>query len=69
MKLATVRVVNLPIKILLLSNQHLSMVVQWEYRFYRAYRTHTDLGNPSKAFKIFPICLNLLKHVRSLLLV
>ncbi|KAL4577813.1 hypothetical protein LXL04_013927 [Taraxacum kok-saghyz] len=32
-ELATIRVENLPVKILLLNNQHLGMVVQWEDRF------------------------------------
>ncbi|GAB2289697.1 Agglutinin-like protein 1 precursor [Dionaea muscipula] len=53
-ELATVRVENLPVKILLLNNQHLGMVVQWEDRFYKANRAHTYLGNPAKAEEIFP---------------
>lgn len=53
-ELATIRVENLPVKILLLNNQHLGMVVQWEDRFYKANRAHTYLGNPSKASEIFP---------------
>lgn len=53
-ELATIRVENLPVKILLLNNQHLGMVVQWEDRFYKANRAHTYLGNPSNASEIFP---------------
>ncbi|GFQ03786.1 acetolactate synthase 1 chloroplastic [Phtheirospermum japonicum] len=53
-ELATVRVENLPVKIMLLNNQHLGMVVQWEDRFYKANRAHTYLGNPSKESEIFP---------------
>lgn len=53
-ELATIRVENLPIKIMLLNNQHLGMVVQWEDRFYKANRAHTYLGNPSKESEIFP---------------
>ncbi|GAB2269683.1 Agglutinin-like protein 1 precursor [Dionaea muscipula] len=53
-ELATVRVENLPVKIMLLNNQHLGMVVQLEDRFYKANRAHTYLGNPSKAGEIFP---------------
>ncbi|PIA44732.1 hypothetical protein AQUCO_01700376v1 [Aquilegia coerulea] len=53
-ELATVRVENLPIKIMILNNQHLGMVVQWEDRFYKANRAHTYLGNPSKESEIFP---------------
>lgn len=53
-ELATIRVENLPVKIILLNNQHLGMVVQWEDRFYKANRAHTYLGNPSKESEIFP---------------
>ncbi|KAL2492245.1 Acetolactate synthase [Abeliophyllum distichum] len=53
-ELATVRVENLPVKIMLLNNQHLGMVVQWEDRFYKSNRAHTYLGNPSKESEIFP---------------
>nr|GMD44171.1 acetolactate synthase 2, chloroplastic-like [Ipomoea batatas] len=53
-ELATIRVENLPVKIMLLNNQHLGMVVQWEDRFYKANRAHTYLGNPAKETEIFP---------------
>ncbi|KAK9113443.1 hypothetical protein Syun_020240 [Stephania yunnanensis] len=53
-ELATVRVENLPVKVLLLNNQHLGMVVQWEDRFYKANRAHTYLGDPSRESEIFP---------------
>jgi acetolactate synthase-1/2/3 large subunit len=49
---------NLPVKILLLNNQHLGMVVQWEDRFYKANRAHTYLGDPANEKEIFP---NMLK--------
>lgn len=35
---------KLPAKVLLLNNQHLGMVVQWEDRFYKGNRGHTYLG-------------------------
>jgi len=35
---------KLPIKVLLLNNQHLGMVVQWEDRFFKGNRGHTYLG-------------------------
>jgi acetolactate synthase-1/2/3 large subunit len=35
---------NLPVKVLLLNNQHLGMVVQWEDRFFEGNRGHTYLG-------------------------
>jgi acetolactate synthase-1/2/3 large subunit len=43
-ELATLRCENLPVKILLLNNQHLGMVVQWEDRFMDGRRAHTYLG-------------------------
>lgn len=61
-ELATIRVENLPVKIMLLNNQHLGMVVQWEDRFYKANRAHTYLGNPSKESEIFP---NMLKFAEA----
>ncbi|CAI0457762.1 unnamed protein product [Linum tenue] len=53
-ELATIRVENLPVKIMVLNNQHLGMVVQWEDRFYKANRAHTFLGNPANEEEIFP---------------
>jgi acetolactate synthase-1/2/3 large subunit len=35
---------RLPVKVLLLNNQHLGMVVQWEDRFFEGNRGHTYLG-------------------------
>jgi acetolactate synthase-1/2/3 large subunit len=35
---------KLPVKVLLLNNQHLGMVVQWEDRFFAGNRGHTYLG-------------------------
>jgi acetolactate synthase-1/2/3 large subunit len=43
-ELATAYTEKLPIKVLLLNNQHLGMVVQWEDRFYESNRGHTYLG-------------------------
>ncbi|KAL2341913.1 hypothetical protein Fmac_009853 [Flemingia macrophylla] len=57
-ELATIKVEKLPVKILLLNNQHLGMVVQWEDRFYKSNRAHTYLGDPSNENAIFP---NMLK--------
>nr|ACV84152.1 acetohydroxyacid synthase [Phaseolus vulgaris]AGZ15379.1 acetohydroxyacid synthase [Phaseolus vulgaris] len=53
-ELATIKVEKLPVKILLLHNQHLGMVVQWEDRFYKSNRGHTYLGDPSNESAIFP---------------
>jgi len=35
---------KIPVKVLLLNNQHLGMVVQWEDRFHEGNRAHTYLG-------------------------
>jgi acetolactate synthase I/II/III large subunit len=43
-ELATCFCEKLPVKILLLNNQHLGMVVQWEDRFMQGNRAHTYLG-------------------------
>ena len=43
-ELACVKAENLPVKVLLLNNQHLGMVVQWEDRFHGGNRAHTYLG-------------------------
>jgi len=43
-ELATCFIEKLDVKVLLLNNQHLGMVVQWEDRFYKANRAHTYLG-------------------------
>jgi acetolactate synthase I/II/III large subunit len=43
-ELATLHCEKLPVKILLLNNQHLGMVMQWEDRFHEGNRAHTYLG-------------------------
>jgi len=43
-ELATCHCEELPVKVLLLNNQHLGMVVQWEDRFMDGNRAHTYLG-------------------------
>ncbi|MGE0759613.1 MAG: thiamine pyrophosphate-dependent enzyme, partial [Pirellulaceae bacterium] len=43
-ELATCYCEGLPVKVLLLNNQHLGMVVQWEDRFFQRNRAHTYLG-------------------------
>lgn len=43
-ELATCHCEELPVKVLLLNNQHLGMVVQWEDRFMAGNRAHTYLG-------------------------
>ncbi|MDE2506878.1 MAG: biosynthetic-type acetolactate synthase large subunit [Planctomycetota bacterium] len=43
-ELATLHCENLPVKVIVLNNQHLGMVVQWEDRFHAGNRAHTYLG-------------------------
>jgi len=43
-ELATIHCEKLPVKVVVLNNQHLGMVVQWEDRFYASNRAHTYLG-------------------------
>ncbi len=43
-ELATVYCEKLPVKVIVLNNQHLGMVVQWEDRFHQGNRAHTYLG-------------------------
>ena len=43
-ELATLYCEKLPVKVILLNNQHLGMVVQWEDRFHAGNRAHTYLG-------------------------
>jgi len=43
-ELATCCCEKLPVKVMLLNNQHLGMVMQWEDRFMQGTRAHTYLG-------------------------
>ncbi len=43
-ELATCFCEKVPVKVMLLNNQHLGMVVQWEDRFHASNRAHTYLG-------------------------
>ncbi len=43
-EMATCLCEKIPVKVLLLNNQHLGMVVQWEDRFMQGTRAHTYLG-------------------------
>ena len=43
-EMATCVTERIPVKVLLLNNQHLGMVVQWEDRFFKGNRAHTYLG-------------------------
>jgi acetolactate synthase-1/2/3 large subunit len=53
-ELATSRVEKIHAKVIILNNQHLGMVVQWEDRFFKSNRGHTYLGDPSDREGIYP---------------
>ncbi len=44
-ELGTLKVEDIPVKMIILNNQHLGMVAQWEDRFYQSRRGNTVLGN------------------------
>jgi len=46
-ELATAVIEKIPIKVLLINNQHLGMVVQWEDLLYESVRAQTILGDPT----------------------
>ena len=50
-ELAMAHVEGIAAKALIINNQHLGMVVQWEDRFYAGNRGHTFLGNPKKTYE------------------
>lgn len=53
-ELATAHIEKIPVKAVILNNQHLGMVVQWEDRFYGGNRGHTYIGDPSNPEAIYP---------------
>ncbi|CAI9084535.1 acetolactate synthase, large subunit, biosynthetic type [Candidatus Methylacidiphilum fumarolicum] len=53
-ELATAVTEEIPVKAIILNNQHLGMVVQWEDRFYDSNRAHTFLGCPNNKKRIYP---------------
>ena len=53
-ELATAHIEKIAAKALILNNQHLGMVVQWEDRFYHGNRGHTYLGDPENMKNIYP---------------
>jgi acetolactate synthase-1/2/3 large subunit len=53
-ELAMARVERIPAKVMVLNNQYLGMVVQWEDRFYKSNRGHTFLGLNDKPDQIYP---------------
>jgi acetolactate synthase-1/2/3 large subunit len=53
-ELATANVEKIAAKAIILNNQHLGMVVQWEDNFYAGNRGHTYLGNPENRAQVYP---------------
>ena len=53
-ELATAHIEKIAAKAIILNNQHLGMVVQWEDNFYSGNRGHTYLGNPDDRTQIYP---------------
>jgi acetolactate synthase-1/2/3 large subunit len=53
-ELAMAHIECIAAKAMVLNNQHLGMVVQWEDRFYNSNRGHTYLGDPQHREQIYP---------------
>jgi len=53
-ELATAHIEKIAAKAMIMNNQHLGMVVQWEDRFYKGNRGHTYLGDPENRQNIYP---------------
>lgn len=53
-ELATAHIEKIAAKAVILNNQHLGMVMQWEDRFYQGNRGHTYLGDPENRKLIYP---------------
>jgi acetolactate synthase-1/2/3 large subunit len=53
-ELATAHIEKIAAKAIILNNQHLGMVMQWEDRFFGGNRGHTYLGDPDNRKQIYP---------------
>jgi acetolactate synthase I/II/III large subunit len=53
-ELATAHIEHIAAKVIILNNQHLGMVMQWEDKFYQGNRGHTYLGDPENRKQIYP---------------
>ncbi len=53
-ELATAHIEKIAAKAMIMNNQHLGMVMQWEDRFYAGNRGHTYLGDPEHRKQIYP---------------
>src|SRR6185369_13013409 len=53
-ELATAHIEKIAAKAIIINNQHLGMVMQWEDRFFQGNRGHTYLGDPDNRQNIYP---------------
>jgi acetolactate synthase-1/2/3 large subunit len=53
-ELATAHIEHIAAKVIILNNQHLGMVMQWEDKFFQGNRGHTYLGDPENRKQIYP---------------
>ena len=60
-ELATAHIERIAAKAIILNNQHLGMVMQWEDKFYKGNRGHTYLGDPDNVKGIYPDYVTLAK--------
>ncbi len=60
-ELATAKIEGIAAKAIILNNQHLGMVVQWEDRFYSSNRAHTFLGDPKDLETVYPDYISICK--------
>ena len=60
-ELATAHIEGIAAKAIILNNQHLGMVVQWEDRFHGGNRGHTFLGDPKDLDRIYPNYVDIAK--------
>jgi acetolactate synthase-1/2/3 large subunit len=60
-ELATAHIEGIAAKVIVLNNQHLGMVVQWEDRFYSSNRGHTFLGDPKDLQRVYPDYIEMCK--------
>ena len=60
-ELATAHIDGIAPKVIILNNQYLGMVMQWEDRFHGSNRGHTFLGDPKDPSRIYPDYLGICK--------
>ena len=53
-ELATAHIEEIAVKAVIMNNQHLGMVMQWEDRFYDSNRAHTYIGDPRDPESTYP---------------